>query len=163
MNTDLTFHRSGTGPAGRRAGRVPSLPFPAIHPPRQPAIPDEGRSQKISPMRWIFLFLFLACFSASGSEVDSAKSSKPRDIFALIDNISIGTKRIDVERLLGPAWQPSPVIAGWNRGQDVHYRNAEYSSFTIHIWYGYIGEQGVGRKSSMNDPMIEKPTIEKQK
>ena len=36
--------RSGTGPAGRRAGRVPSLPFSAIHPPRQPAIPDEGRS-----------------------------------------------------------------------------------------------------------------------
>ena len=45
MNTNLTFHRSGTGPAGRRAGRVPSLPMPAIHPPRQPAIPDEGRSQ----------------------------------------------------------------------------------------------------------------------
>ena len=43
MNTDLTFDRSGTGPAGRRAGRVPSLPFPAIHPQRQPAIPDEGR------------------------------------------------------------------------------------------------------------------------
>ena len=49
MNTNLTFHRSGTGPAGRRAGRVPSLPFPAIHPPRQPAIPDEGRSQTIYP------------------------------------------------------------------------------------------------------------------
>ena len=44
MNTDLTLHRSGTGPAGRRAGPVPSLPFSAIHPPRQPAIPDEGRS-----------------------------------------------------------------------------------------------------------------------
>ena len=43
MNTDLTFHRSGTGPAGRGAGRVPSLPTFAIHPPRQPAIPDEGR------------------------------------------------------------------------------------------------------------------------
>jgi len=46
MNTNLTFHRSGTGPAGRRAGRVPSLPTYAIHPPRQPAIPDEGRSEK---------------------------------------------------------------------------------------------------------------------
>ena len=46
MNTDLTFHRSGTRPAGRRSGRVPSLPFPAINPPRQPAIPDEGRSTK---------------------------------------------------------------------------------------------------------------------
>ena len=33
MNTNLTFHRSGRGPAGRRAGRVPSLPIPAIHPP----------------------------------------------------------------------------------------------------------------------------------
>jgi len=43
MNTDLTLHRSGTGPAGRRAGRVPSLPFRAIHHFRQPAIPDEGR------------------------------------------------------------------------------------------------------------------------
>ena len=43
MNTNLPFHRSGTGPAGRRAGRVPSLPISAIHPPRQPAIPDEGR------------------------------------------------------------------------------------------------------------------------
>ena len=39
--------RSGTGPAKRRAGRVPSLPFSAIHPLRQPAIPDGGRSQKI--------------------------------------------------------------------------------------------------------------------
>ena len=44
--TAAVIRRSGTGPAGRRAGRVPSLPFPAIHPPRQPAIPDEGRSQK---------------------------------------------------------------------------------------------------------------------
>ena len=35
--------RSGTGDAGRRASRVPSLPFSAIHAPRQPAIPDEGR------------------------------------------------------------------------------------------------------------------------
>ena len=43
MNTNFTFHRSGTGPAGRRAGRAPSLPMPSIHPPRQPAIPDEGR------------------------------------------------------------------------------------------------------------------------
>ena len=46
MNTDWTFHRSGTGPAGREAGRVPSLPMPAIHPSRQPAIPDEGRWAK---------------------------------------------------------------------------------------------------------------------
>ena len=46
MNTNLTIHRSGTGPAGRRAGRAPSLPFPAIHPQRQPAIPDEGRSPR---------------------------------------------------------------------------------------------------------------------
>ena len=45
MNTGLTFHRSGTGPADSRAGRVPSLPIFAIHPPRQPAIPDEGRSE----------------------------------------------------------------------------------------------------------------------
>ena len=44
MNTILTFCRSGTGPAGRKAGQVPSLQFPAINPPRQPAIPDEGRS-----------------------------------------------------------------------------------------------------------------------
>ena len=43
MNADLTFHRSGTGPAGRRAGRVPSLPTFAIDLHRQPAIPDEGR------------------------------------------------------------------------------------------------------------------------
>ena len=43
MNTNLTFDRSGTGPAGSRAGRVPSLPIRSIHPPRQPAIPDEGR------------------------------------------------------------------------------------------------------------------------
>ena len=33
MNTGLTFHRSGTGPAGRRAGRVPSLPIYSIHAP----------------------------------------------------------------------------------------------------------------------------------
>ena len=46
MITILTFHRSGTGPAGRIAGRVPSLPTFAIHPPCQPAIPDEGRSQR---------------------------------------------------------------------------------------------------------------------
>ena len=43
MNTNLRFYRSGTGPAGRRADRVPSLGFPATHPPCQPAIPDEGR------------------------------------------------------------------------------------------------------------------------
>jgi len=43
MNTDLTFHRSGTGPAGRRAGRVPSLPTRSINPPRRPAIADGGR------------------------------------------------------------------------------------------------------------------------
>jgi hypothetical protein len=41
--TPTVIRRSGTGPAGRGAGRAPSLPFPAIHPPRQPAIPDEGR------------------------------------------------------------------------------------------------------------------------
>ena len=40
------IRRSGTGPAGRRAGRVPSLPLYAIHPLRQPAIPDGGRSPK---------------------------------------------------------------------------------------------------------------------
>ena len=33
MRTDLTFHRSGTGPAGRRAGRVPSLSIRSIHAP----------------------------------------------------------------------------------------------------------------------------------
>ena len=37
--------RSGTGDADRRASRVPSLPPSAIHPHRQPAIPDGGRSQ----------------------------------------------------------------------------------------------------------------------
>ena len=47
MNADLTFHRSGTGPARSRAGRVPSLPLPSIHPHRRPPIPDEGRSLKI--------------------------------------------------------------------------------------------------------------------
>ena len=55
MNTVLTFHRSGTGPAGRRAGQVPSLPMRAIHPPRQPAIPDEGRSQKNMPPATVHL------------------------------------------------------------------------------------------------------------
>ena len=39
--------RSGTGDAGGRASRVPSLSFSAINPPRQPAIPDEGRSGRI--------------------------------------------------------------------------------------------------------------------
>ena len=48
MNTNLTFHRSGTGPAGRRAGRAPSLPMRSTHPPRQPAIPDERRWPNIS-------------------------------------------------------------------------------------------------------------------
>ncbi len=43
MNADLTFHRSGTGDAGSRASRAPSLLFSAINPFRQPAIPDEGR------------------------------------------------------------------------------------------------------------------------
>jgi hypothetical protein len=37
------IRRSGTGDAGSRASRVPSLPFSAIHPHRQPAIPDGGR------------------------------------------------------------------------------------------------------------------------
>jgi len=35
--------RSGTGDAGSRASRVPSLPVSAIHHFRQPAIPDGGR------------------------------------------------------------------------------------------------------------------------
>jgi len=63
MNTNLTFHRSGTGPAGRRAGRVPSLPMRSIHPPRQPAIPDEGRSAKY--MRTVSLFLFTSAMLAA--------------------------------------------------------------------------------------------------
>jgi len=36
--------RSGTGDAGSRASRVPSLPAFAIHHFRQPSIPDGGRS-----------------------------------------------------------------------------------------------------------------------
>jgi len=42
--TPTVATRSGTGPAKRRAGRVPSLPFSSIHPLRQPAIPDGERS-----------------------------------------------------------------------------------------------------------------------
>ena len=42
----LTFDRSGTGPAGGRAGRAPSLPFGALIAHLLPAIPDGGRSQK---------------------------------------------------------------------------------------------------------------------
>jgi len=45
--TATVIRRSGTGPADRRAGRVPSLPFSAINLFRQPAIPDEGRSPEI--------------------------------------------------------------------------------------------------------------------
>ena len=41
--TATDFLRSGTGPAGNRAGRMPSLPVFPIHPFRQPAIPDGGR------------------------------------------------------------------------------------------------------------------------
>jgi len=63
MNTDLTFHRSGTGPAGRRAGRVPSLPLSAIHPPRQPAIPDEGRSANKNMRFFTIAFLLLTTVS----------------------------------------------------------------------------------------------------
>ena len=37
------IRRSGTGDAGRKASRVPSLPVFAIHHFRQPAIPDGGR------------------------------------------------------------------------------------------------------------------------
>ena len=48
------IRRSGTGDAGRRASRVPSLPMRAINHFRQPAIPDGGRSPEIdlpsSPM-----------------------------------------------------------------------------------------------------------------
>lgn len=44
--TPTVATRSGTGPAKRRAGRVPSLPFSAIHPFRQPAVPDGGRSAR---------------------------------------------------------------------------------------------------------------------
>ncbi len=52
MNIDLTFQRSGTGPAGRRADRVPSLPFPAIHVFRQPSIPDEGPNTEFREKSW---------------------------------------------------------------------------------------------------------------
>jgi len=41
------IRRSGTGDAGRRASRVPSLPMRAINHFRQPAIPDGGRSPEI--------------------------------------------------------------------------------------------------------------------
>jgi len=43
---DLTFDRSGTGDAGRRASRVPSLPFGALIAHLLPAIPDGGRWAK---------------------------------------------------------------------------------------------------------------------
>lgn len=113
-------------------------------------------------MRYTLIFLFVVGFSLSEAETVSDKNAIPRDIFSLIECISIGAKRSDVEKLLGRDWKPGP-IAGWNRGQSIHYRNAVYSSFIIHIWYGHVGEQGIGRKSSMNDPVIEKATIEKQK
>jgi hypothetical protein len=65
MSTDFTFHRSGTGPAGRRAGQVPSLPTRLIHPFCQPAIADGGRKE-IKPMRILvisFLFFLLSLSS----------------------------------------------------------------------------------------------------
>ena len=86
MNTDLTFHRSGTGPAGRRAGRVPSLPFPAIHPPRQPAIPDEGRSAEkymhavIRFARHYVILAAIVVFTGCASESSLIRSGvKPND------------------------------------------------------------------------------------
>ena len=71
MNTYLTFHRSGTGPADRRAGRVPSLLFCAIDPPRQPAIPDEGRSEKIM-MRYFLVPVFLAILLSGCNKFDQS-------------------------------------------------------------------------------------------
>ena len=61
------IRRSGTGDAGSKASRVPSLSSFAIDPHRQPAIPDGGRSAKEyisktapSPISTIFPFtLFL--------------------------------------------------------------------------------------------------------
>jgi len=60
--------RSGTGDAGRRASRVPSLPFSAINPHRQPAIPDGGRSQKYMISRVLIPFLLVPTISAMGQE-----------------------------------------------------------------------------------------------
>ena len=74
MNTLLTFHRSGTGPADRRAGRVPSLPMRAIHPPRQPAIPDEGRSAMKYSICLLFVLLAVGCTADS----DRARGSDHR-------------------------------------------------------------------------------------
>ncbi len=45
MNNNPIVHRTGAGPAGRRAGRVPSLPMSAIHSFHQPAIPDNERRE----------------------------------------------------------------------------------------------------------------------
>jgi len=74
--TPTVIRRSGTGPAKCRAGRVPSLPISAIHPPRQPAIPDEGRSPEY--MRYLtFLFfigfLCLPCAIGNPIVVDSER------------------------------------------------------------------------------------------
>ena len=84
MSTDLTFHRAGTGPAGRRAGRVPLLPMPAIHSPCQPAIPDEGRSAKIPmPLRLIIFVLMLGpvCSAYSNDKTtELLKASVVQDV-----------------------------------------------------------------------------------
>ena len=79
MNTNLKFHHSGTGPAGRRAGRVPSLTFAAIHPHRQPAIPDEGRSA-IKNMRYTTFVAVYLIATISILLGDDTNSDVRRDV-----------------------------------------------------------------------------------
>ena len=55
MGAYLTFDRSGTGPAGRRAGRVPSLSTRAFHTrPRQWQVTADVRNQYMAPHIAIF-------------------------------------------------------------------------------------------------------------
>ena len=49
MNTNLTFHRSGTGPAGRRAGRVPS-PAPTRHQRGRARPTASATNRKVPPL-----------------------------------------------------------------------------------------------------------------
>ena len=115
MNTDLTFHRSGTGPAGRRAGRVPSLPLSAIHPPRQPAIPDEGRSATIylPLMRLLFFLPVMYCFAA-----DILPEDNSHDITYwqdIVQKIEVGMTRSEVTRLLpSKSMILISVTGGWD-------------------------------------------------
>ena len=88
--TPTVATRSGTGDAGRRASRVPSLLFSSIHPLRQPAIPDGGRSEKIN-MKPLLVIISVTLMGISSARAQEIQVSTP----VLIGKVPLKVRNYD--------------------------------------------------------------------